>query len=228
MWSPFKPTSAQLRHNFAHKMLCYHHALEVAELSEGARATTMAVPDIHGCVSNHSFGPSYQVSVNKYRLVAILWCLLSVFTTPSLLHPYTDGLAKLWHFVILRRGSFEYTKTTFSRNNYVFIVTLCVSWAWGYAVKSTSPKSLQKLQILHPVPTKSFSSGIYFYIEKTLCGIPMRVDAIFFNWTSPWKNMKHWLIICRMNHRPLQSGSSELVKTHNGYGRDKTRRINEI
>ena len=31
-----------------------------------------------------------------------------------------------------------------------------------------------------------------------------------------------------MNHRPLESGSSELVKTHNGYGRDKTRRINEI
>ena len=36
----------------------------------------------------------------------------------------------------------------------------------------------------------------------------------FFNWTSPWKNMKHWLIICRMNHWPLESGSSELVKTH--------------
>ena len=70
----------------------------------------MAVPDIHGCVSNHSFGPSYQVSVNKYRLVVILCCLLSVFTTPSLLHPCTDGLAKLWHFVILRLGSFKYTR----------------------------------------------------------------------------------------------------------------------
>ena len=56
---------------------------------------------------------------------------------------------------------------------------LCVSLAWGYAVKSTSPKPLQKLQILHPVPTKTFSSGIYLYIKKTLCGIPMRVDAIF-------------------------------------------------
>ena len=95
---------------------------------------------------------------------------------------------------------------------YVFIVTLCVSWAWGYAVKSTSPKPLQKLQILHPVPTKSFSSGIYFYIEKD----PLWHSHAchFFNWTSPWKNMKHWLIICRMNHWTLESGSSELVKTH--------------
>ena len=28
------------------------------------------------------------------------------------------------------------------------------------------------------------------------------------------ENVKHWLIICRMNHRPLGFGSNEPVKTH--------------